>query len=1111
MPMRPILLPARTPGAAVRRRALVAALGLAVVGSACGGCGDTGFQTSGGRLKVEWDTLPEPLRVPPGVVTIEGIPGRVSAVSLKVTNDGNSNLVFKGEPVFLNVADGQPAGDFRLTERFLVGCDETEFPAERRATFFPGNCAWLRFEYAPTADGPDDTILRFTTDDDSLEGGLLDVSIVASAATPDLEVWAFDAAGTSLGFSAPGSLPGSPFEVEFGEAEVGAAIPRRLELRSKGSRPLAIDGVKLTGDADFTVTPDDVRAVLAPGEKSELQVTFTALSGGPREARLLIDSNDPAEGKLEVRLLARGDGPALCTAVARPPEQTCDTRTLRPAIKADFGDVGLGTPAELTLCLVSCGSRPLEVQSVAIEGSPPFGAASSGFPRTLAVGERAELPLTFAPATPDTFTGRIGIGLASGPVSIGLEGRGVVSGCKLESGAGVFDFGQVAVSVTARRRYAVSNTGTEDCVVDEAPEITVGADARFLVTGFPPTAVIAPGTNVAFELGYNPAAADGVIDTGEVTIRYHADTPNPAQASLVVQLKGTPTATPICTIVANPGGNSQFGRTLNFGQVRLNQEKVLSVTFQNTGSSQCTVSPGSISGPSLPLPGFPNDLPAFSVKLQPRLHLQPGEVTEAQIAFKPTEDRAYGSALPGFPGIPGLPGGNAFGVKFTSRTSDDVSHDGQSCAGFGGGAVPGCIGWDLSGEGAKSDLHVLPSDLDFGLVTLGCRSQERIVTLYNVGAAPLEIKSIKVDPVVTPEVFRVTGLPPAGTSIILAGGGQKQIAVRYRPPDTAIHTANLLIESDATNTAAGNPFVTVSLRGEGTTESSVTDTFDQNSRPKSDVLFVIDDSGSMSEEQNALGNNASRFIQTATSLNTDFQIGVATTDMSAGDRKGRLIGSPKIIRPGANAASQFASTVRGVGANGSADERGLEAMFAALTDPLINDPAANQGFLRPDAKLAVVVVSDEDDFSSGTTVFYADFLRNLKGVHNASLVTFSAIVGEEPNGCSSSNGDASAGGRYIDVQTRTSGRFRSICSADWGQIAADLGLDAFGARSGFQLSRDADASQPMTVTVNGAVAPGPPANPAAWSYDPGTNTVVFSPQPPPAGATVVITYEAACF
>ena len=47
----------------------------------------------------------------------------------------------------------------------------------------------------------------------------------------------------------------------------------------------------------------------------------------------------------------------------------------------------------------------------------------------------------------------------------------------------------------------------------------------------------------------------------------------------------------------------------------------------------------------------------------------------------------------------------------------------------------------------------------------------------------------------------------------------------------AIHTGTVYIASDATNVSTGNPYTTISLRGQGTTDSHQTDRFDQNTRP----------------------------------------------------------------------------------------------------------------------------------------------------------------------------------------------------------------------------------------------------------------------------------------
>ena len=52
------------------------------------------------------------------------------------------------------------------------------------------------------------------------------------------------------------------------------------------------------------------------------------------------------------------------------------------------------------------------------------------------------------------------------------------------------------------------------------------------------------------------------------------------------------------------------------------------------------------------------------------------------------------------------------------------------------------------------------------------------------------------------------------------------------------------------------------------------------------------------------------------------------------------------------------------------------------------------------------------------------------------------------------------------------------------EVAADLGLESFGARAGFPLSRVAD---PATIEVK---VDGSPVTPPAWSFDAPANTVV---------------------
>ncbi|MBT8495670.1 MAG: thrombospondin type 3 repeat-containing protein, partial [Deltaproteobacteria bacterium] len=164
------------------------------------------------------------------------------------------------------------------------------------------------------------------------------------------------------------------------------------------------------------------------------------------------------------------------------------------------------------------------------------------------------------------------------------------------------------------------------------------------------------------------------------------------------------------------------------------------------------------------------------------------------------------------------------------------------------------------------------------------------------------------------------------------------------------------------------------------------------SSQKLDVLFVIDDSGTMAEEQRLLTQTFPTFI---TSLRQpdgvlpDLHVGVISTNVGgnadnpcAGDGDaGNLINAPRVAidcqgpsdrwiadvsdgtggratnYDGAQTLEETFACIAELGINGCGFEQPLESLRLALANP------DNLGFLRDDALLAVVIVTDEDDCS----------------------------------------------------------------------------------------------------------------------------------------------------
>ena len=310
-------------------------------------------------------------------------------------------------------------------------------------------------------------------------------------------------------------------------------------------------------------------------------------------------------------------------------------------------------------------------------------------------------------------------------------------------------------------------------------------------------------------------------------------------------------------------------------------------------------------------------------------------------------------------------------------------------------------------------------------------------------------------------------------------------------------------------------------------ETEATELFVQEARARVDVLLVVDNSGSMLEEQSSLGSNFAALLSAAQALGVDYQIGVTTTGVvpspgswatcpggAEGGEKGRLFpvdGSrPRILTP-------FTPDAAGIFRQNTAvgvchwDEQGLEAAWLALSSPLADsadDPTTalpadgNAGFVRDGARLAVVFVSDEEDASPRPLAFYESFFKGLKG-GDPTLLSISAIVGTSPlSACPTAS---SVGSRYVALAQATGGIVQPICTQDWAGALSLLSTTAFAPRRIFPLTGTPGPGVGIQVEVAGvAVTTG-------WHYDGLLRAIVFDAgAEPPPGALVKVTYPLGC-
>ncbi len=324
------------------------------------------------------------------------------------------------------------------------------------------------------------------------------------------------------------------------------------------------------------------------------------------------------------------------------------------------------------------------------------------------------------------------------------------------------------------------------------------------------------------------------------------------------------------------------------------------------------------------------------------------------------------------------------------------------------------------------------------------------------------------------------------------------------------------------------------------------DVFEQKQAAKVDILWMSDNSPTMQAEQNKLAERFNQFFGQLLLSQVDYHIGVITQNREdlgvlrsySGPTVEGCVGcrfldatvpceNPAVSIEGLTSEAEieakladecqaqlvFRKLIR-TGLGDAVFEEGFVQVAQALgvqdVDaetgvPIGNEPPENTGFIRDDASLYVIFVSDEDESAKndGTPVrYYQRLFESLKGPGNENKVAIAAITGwpidqtdlpplsevcgilqttfdsnlanddaragavlaqrlDPNNGCvdqeaaDPTNDDdrAESGGRYIELACRTGGVVANMCEADYSEALDALGANAAGLLRKFTISK----------------------------------------------------------
>jgi hypothetical protein len=712
-----------------------------------------------------------------------------------------------------------------------------------------------------------------------------------------------------------------------------------------------------------------------------------------------------------------------------------------------FGDVLRGQTETHELHFKNSGSAAAEVSGIAVTGDS-FALVGNTMISVPANGEIV-LAVSFTPSALGPQQGTL---TWNGNV-VQLSGRGI--GPVAEVTPTTIDLGVVPLydgaPASASSTLTVNNVGLEaDLLAFFEVQATGNTPADELCVGDCSNAGVTVGVGESSALPVQLTTTIAGMKSWDVRVLSN-DPTRPMQTISVT-----------ADVVARPTCQFAVPASLSFGLMSAPETRELEVILENVGTENCEISAVTLSDPT------PVQSTLFSL-VYPGLGLQtiaPGEFLRVLVRAAPQ------GAVP------------ATAVPVTAELRFALNHP------DGFARVP------IDLELGPTCLLIAPSPVNFGAVQTGCRSADRSITVTS-RCIDIVVDSASVT---TFSSFSVLGQLP-----MQLAGSTKTLTLTARFTPFAAGPSRDVIDVAWTQQGV-TKHTMVPLVGEADSTGVNVERFPP-STTKIDLLLVLDDSGSMAPLITNVNAQLPRLLTSLASSNVDFQLGVIDADLNNGNA-GVLRRTSTGLRwltpstPSLGVRFTELTTYTGMGFTTSCEY----AVREALNAPQLADPALNAGFLRPDAMLSVVCVSDtiaqntiipEVMQAAGTGRRFTWDDVSLTAPSTTQCPGWFLIQPGQPN-----------------LRETTGGQLFDICSTNWSPFFDVVASRPSGSRTFFPLQHTPDllGTPPLEVSVAGQNLPAATdGGQPAWNWESTPNAVVFSPLfAPLATEPVTVTYPVAC-
>lgn len=963
------------------------------------------------------------------------------------------------------------------------------------------------------------------------------------------------AAGCSSGSrmqATDGTPQVTPGAEDFGLVGVRWKVPGALKLTNGGRAPLSVTGLRLegAGASEYSIGAL-AKDRLALAESVPLPLVFHPSKVGESDAVLVIATDSTNTPELRVNLAGRA-----IVAQAR-----------LSASAMNFGRIELQSTRGLPFTVVNDSVLPVTVE-LTPQGRDGDQFAAGG-PMQILAGESAQVEVSFSPTRLGALQGALGVALCQGcpPEPVALTGVGLDSA--IVFAPPYLDFGSHDVERRSAPQALSAKNISDLPVAIQRFGLSEGSDPGYSVTPEIPPTVLGPGQSVEIKATLQALH----LGSAGSFIELHSDSPRwPVRR---VSLDGA-------------GGDPEVGVspvTIDFGPHTVGSKTPVSIRIQNNGGGpeglqvQEILVEGdpcfSAAAPALPIslaPGAHADVPILfaptssggfqgfvmvttndaaspvlrvmlsgsaQAALPCEVQVLPPRITfgnvppglGAVLGFKVvnvgrdvcavkdltvSDDGGGRFALVGTPppGIELLPGEGL--VREVSFRSDSV------------GEFPGEITFTVADPAAPlrhlrllasalpSCVELAPRFLDWGYLRGDCGVPPKTVAVKNSCPASVGVRDVRVGEG-TADDFEVAAAPALPAR--LAPGASMEVSVRYDAQVVGQTIAPLFVTLDE----LARPLL-VPLLGESWRTGSLSDEFIQQAPDQLDVLFVVDNSGSMVEDQPRLRAAIPALVAALQSSHRDAHLAVTSAGIEPSTESdcpgGARGGEAGRLFPVDGSAPRFfdMATPDLAGQLGSATQVGfchyleqpLEAARRALSSPLVDsadDPRTpqtrdgNLGFYRDAAALGLVFLTDGDDHSTADVGRYAAFFRELKGAQQPERLRVLAIAPGMAAPCATE--ESFPAPRLSAFADQTGGELFSVCNEDYAPALTRLVQAATTPQASFVLSSHPDA-RGVAVRVDGAEAGG-------WTYDAAANAIRFDAgSVPRPGAHITASYTVQC-